>query len=304
MPAKSTLPIPGSSPVQNPVQGILWMLGSGLCFVGVTGVVRYLGTDLPAAQSAFLRFAWGALFLLPALIQLTRDGVARGVMQLHLLRGALHIAAVVCWFYAMARIPLAEVTAIGYLNPVLLTLGMAVFLGEKLAFPRLAAIAVALFGAMIVLRPGLREVSPGHLSQVAAACFFAGSYLFAKKLSGMVSAGQAVAVLSLIVTVGLAPVAWIVWVPVSLTQLAWLAIVAACATGGHYCMSRAFALAPVAVTQPVVFLQLVWATLLGWYVFDEAVDPFVILGGAVIVASVSYITWREAKLRKTPGLTT
>jgi drug/metabolite transporter (DMT)-like permease len=69
-------------------------------------------------------------------------------------------------------------------------------------------------------------------------------------------------------------------------------------------MSRAFALAPVAVTQPVVFLQLVWATLLGWYVFDEAVDPFVILGGAVIVASVSYITWREAKLRKTPGLTT
>jgi len=280
------------------------MLGSGLCFVGVTGVVRYLGTDLPAAQSAFLRFAWGALFLLPALIQLTRDGVARGVMQLHLLRGALHIAAVVCWFYAMARIPLAEVTAIGYLNPVLLTLGLAVFLGEKLAFPRLAAIAVALFGAMIVLRPGLREVSPGHLSQVAAACFFAGSYLFAKKLSGMVSAGQAVAVLSLIVTVGLAPVAWIVWVPVSLTQLAWLAIVAACATGGHYCMSRAFALAPVAVTQPVVFLQLVWATLLGWYVFDEAVDPFVILGGAVIVASVSYITWREAKLRKTPGLTT
>lgn len=279
------------------------MLASGLCFVGVTGVVRYLGTDLPAAQSAFLRFGWGAVFLLPALITVARAGMARGVMRLHLMRGALHIAAVVCWFYAMARIPLAEVTAIGYLNPVLLTLGMAVFMGEKLAFRRLAAIVVALLGALIVLRPGLREVTQGHLSQVGAACFFAGSYLFAKKLSGMVSAGQAVAVLSLIVTIGLAPLAWLVWVPVTAVQIGWLAVVAACATAGHYCMSRAFALAPVAVTQPVVFLQLVWATLLGRIVFGEAVDPFVLLGGGVIVASVSYITWREATLRRNPSVT-
>ena len=285
-------------PAARPLAGILWMLGSGLCFVGVTGVVRSLGTDLPAAQSAFLRFGWGALFLLPALVTLARGGVARGVMRLHLMRGVLHIAAVVCWFYAMARIPVAEVTAIGYLNPVMLTLGMAVFMGEKLAFRRLAAIGVALLGALIVLRPGLREVTQGHLSQVAAACFFAGSYLFAKKLSGMISAGQAVAVLSLIVTIGLAPFAWLVWVPVSAAQIGWLAVVAAFATAGHYCMSRAFALAPVAVTQPVVFLQLVWATILGRFVFGEAVDPFVILGGAVIVASVSYIAWREAVLRR------
>ena len=119
----------------------------------------------------------------------------------------------------------------------------------------------------------------------------------------MVSAGQAVAVLSLIVTIGLAPFAWLVWVPVTVAQIGWLAVVAACATAGHYCMSRAFALAPVAVTQPVVFLQLVWATLLGRIVFGEAVDPFVLLGGGVIVASVSYITWREATLRKAPSVT-
>ena len=285
------------APETKPLTAILWMLGSGLCFVGVTGVVRYLGTDLPAAQSAFLRFAWGAVFLLPTLVPLLRAGVSRPLMRLYLGRGAVHVAAVVFWFYAMARIPVAEVTAIGYLNPVLLTLGTAVFLGEKLAARRLAAIGVALVGALIVLRPGLREITDGHWSQVAAACFFAGSYLFAKKLSGLVSAGQAVAMLSLVVTLLLAPLALWVWVPVSLTQVAWLAVVAACATGGHYCMSRAFAAAPVAVSQPVVFLQLVWATMLGAIVFGEAVDPFVLLGGAVIVGAVSYITWREAVVR-------
>ena len=86
--------------------------------------------------------------------------------------------------------------------------------------------------------------------------------------------------------------------PVSLTQVGWLAVVAVWATAGHYCMGRAFAAAPVAVTQPVVFLQLVWATLLGAIAFGEAIDPFVILGGGVIVAAVSYITWREAVLRR------
>lgn len=283
---------------QNALHGILWMLLSGLSFVGVTGVVRSLGTDIPAAQSAFIRFAWGALFLAPSLAAVLRAGMARSVLGLHLGRGVLHVAAVVCWFYAMARIPLAEVTAIGYLNPVLLTLGTALFLGERLAARRMAAIGVALIGALIVLRPGLREVTDGHLAQVGAACFFAGSYLFAKKLSALVSAAQAVAVLSLVVTLGLAPLAWAVWVPVTMEQVGWLAVVAACATLGHYCMSRAFAAAPVAVTQPVVFLQLVWATLLGATVFGEGVDPFVILGGAVIVASVSYITWREAVLRR------
>ena len=282
----------------NPVHAILWMLASGLSFVGVTGIVRYLGTDLPAAQSAFVRFAWGALFLAPALMGLWRQGFAGLHLRLHLGRGAVHVAAVICWFYAMARIPVAEVTAIGYLNPVLLTLGTVVFFGERLSLRRVMAIAVAMGGALIVLRPGLREVTDGHIAQIGAAVFFAGSYLFAKRLSAVATAGQIVAMLSLIVTLALAPLAAWVWVPMSLEQLAWLAVVAACATSGHYCMSRAFAAAPIAVSQPVVFLQLIWAALLGWFIFGERVDLFVLIGGAVIVGSVSYITWAEARERR------
>ena len=285
-------------PADTPVQAILWMLASGLSFVGVTGIVRYLGTDLPAAQSAFVRFGWGVVFLAPTLVTMLRGGLPGLYLPLHLGRGLVHVAAVVCWFYAMARIPVAEVTAIGYLNPVLLTLGTVVFFGERLSLRRVLAIGVALIGALIVLRPGLREVTDGHLAQICAAVFFAGSYLFAKRLSVVASAGQIVAMLSLVVTLALAPWALWVWVPMSLAQLAWLAVVAACATAGHYCMSRAFAAAPIAVSQPVVFLQLIWAALLGWAVFGEAVDLFVLIGGAVIVGSVSYITWAESRKRR------
>lgn len=289
-----------ASPVDlgRPVAGMLWMLASGLSFVAVTGIVRYLGTELPAAQAAFIRFGFGVVFLLPVLRTIWRDGFAPGTLVLFGWRGAAHTAAVICWFYAMARIPVAEVTAIGYLNPVLVTLGAALFFGEVLALRRLVAIAVAVLGALIVLRPGLREVTSGHFAQLAAAFFFAGSYLFAKRLSLTESATRVVAMMSVSVTLGLAPFALWVWVPVSVVQLGWLALVAGFATLGHYCMTRAFGAAPLAVTQPVTFLQLVWATLLGALVFGEGVDPFVLVGGGTIIAAISYITWREAMVKR------
>lgn len=282
----------------RPLEGVLWMLATGLCFVGVNGVVRSLGTDLPAAQSAFLRFGWGVLFLLPTLRPLMRAGFPAGALRLFGWRGLFHTAAVVCWFYAMARIPVAEVTAIGYLNPVLVTVGAALFFGERLALRRILAVIVALAGAAIVLRPGLREVTAGHLSQLCAASFFAGSYLIAKRLSQIAPASSIVAMMSLTVAVLLLPFALWVWVPVTLSQVLWLGVVAVFATAGHYCMTRAFRAAPLTVTQPVTFLQLVWATLLGALVFGEGVDPWVLVGGAVIIAAISYITWREAVLKR------
>ncbi|EEW24418.1 protein of unknown function DUF6 transmembrane [Rhodobacter ferrooxidans] len=274
------------------------MLASGLSFVAVNGIVRYLGTDLPAAQSAFIRFGFGVLLLAPMLGSLLRGGFAPGVLRLYAGRGLAHTLAVVCWFYAMARIPVAEATAIGYLNPVLVALGAALLFGEGLAARRVLAIAVALVGAVIVLRPGVREVTGGHYAQMAAAVCFAASYLFAKEVSRTESAARVVAMMSLSVAIGLAPVAWWVWVPVTLAQLAWLALVAGFATVGHFCMTKAFRAAPLAVTQPVVFLQLVWATLLGTLVFDEAVDGFVLLGGAVIIGAISVLTWRETVARR------
>ncbi|OHC59329.1 MAG: peptide ABC transporter permease [Rhodobacterales bacterium RIFCSPHIGHO2_02_FULL_62_130] len=278
----------------RPLEGVLWMLASGLSFVGVNGIVRYLGTDLPAAQSAFIRFGFGVLFLLPVMPSMFRVGFAPGAMRLFAGRGVVHLAAVLFWFYAMARIPVADVTAIGYLNPVVLLLAGSLLLGETLTPRRVIALALALLGAVIVLRPGLRALQLGHLSQIGAALCFAGSYLFAKRLTALAPASVVVAMLSLTVTAGLAPIAALVWVPVTWAQTGWLAVVAALATLGHYLMTRAFRAAPFSVTQPVTFLQLVWASLLGATAFGEPVDGYVLLGGAIIIGAISWVSWRDA----------
>ena len=151
---------------------------------------------------------------------------------------------------------------------------------------------------MIILRPGFRELSPGHLAMILTALFFGASYLLAKLMAGEVHAAVVVGALSIVVTVVLAPFALAVWVTPSWEEIGWIFLVAVFATTGHYTMTLAFAVAPVTVTQPVTFLQLVWAVLLGWLVFGEAVDGWVVFGGSVILAAVSFITWREHVLRR------
>ncbi len=283
---------------QNPLAGVLWMLATGASFVGVTAVVKHVGAAVPAAEAAFLRYALGLVFLIPMIRPILKANLTARQIKLFGIRGLAHTVAVILWFYAMARIPMAEVTAMNYLNPVYVTIGAALFLGEALPPRRLAAVGVALIGALVILRPGLREVESGHLAMLVTAALFAVSYLLAKVLSDELSAVVVVGMLSVTVTIGLLPFAVAVWVTPTAEQCAWLFLVACFATSGHYCMTRAFAAAPLSVTQPVTFLQLVWATLMGAVFFGEAADGFVIAGGAMIVSAVSFISWREARARR------
>ncbi|MEP3330576.1 DMT family transporter [Sedimentitalea sp.] len=282
----------------RPMVGILWMLVTGLCFVAVTAIVKYLGPRIPPEEQAFLRYFLGLVFLIPMLPALLKTRLNTKLVLQFSVRGALHAVGVMLWFYAMTRIPLAEVTAINYLAPVYVTLGAALFLGERLAMRRIAAVITALIGAVIILRPGFREIQPGHWAMLLAAVLFGGSYLLAKVTVGKVPAAVVVGMLSIVVTLALAPFAYAVWVTPTWTEIGILFGVACFATAGHYTMTLAFAAAPVAVTQPVTFLQLVWATALGALAFSEPVDFWVVLGGAIVLASVSFITWRETMLNR------
>jgi len=282
----------------RPLIGVFWMALTGLNFVAVTAIVKHIGGDVPAAQGAFLRYLLGLVFLIPMIRPILAADLTRRQVKLFAWRGVVHTLAVITWFYAMARIPIADVTAMNYLSPVYVTLGAAVLLGERLPPRRLAAVVCALIGAVIILRPGFREVDAGHIAMLGTAVGFAAGYLIAKQLSGEVSAAVVVGMLSIAVTIGLAPFAFMVWVPVTMEDLGWLFLVACFATAGHYSMTLAFAAAPLTVTQPVTFLQLIWAVLLGYFVFGEAVDVWVVFGGTVILASVSFITWREARSKR------
>lgn len=285
-------------PASRPVAAIGWMLLTGLFFVAVTATVKHVGSRIPAPEAAFLRYALGLVFLLPMIRPMLRTGLDKSSLRLFGIRGVAHSMGVMLWFYAMTQIPIAEVTAMGYITPVNVTIGAALFLGERMASRRIIAVVLALVGAMIILRPGVREVSGGHLAMLANGIFFATSYLIAKIMADRVPAVVVVGWLSIVVTIVLAPFAYAVWVWPTWNEIAWLFLVAALATSGHFTMTLALRSAPLTVTQPVTFLQLVWATALGAVFFAEPLDIWVMLGGGLILGSVSFITWREAMLKR------
>ncbi|WP_370158657.1 DMT family transporter, partial [Salipiger bermudensis] len=191
--------------VSAPIRGILWMVVTGLCFVGVTALVKLLAGRVPAAESAFLRYVFGLVFLLPAWRSLAALRLSKRQLGLVTLRGAAQTAGVICWFFAMTRIPIAEVTAMNYLTPVYVTILAVFVLGERLAMRRIMAIVVALGGALLILRPGFRELDPGHFAMLATALLFSVSYLIAKIITDELSPAAVVALLSVSVTIGLAP---------------------------------------------------------------------------------------------------
>lgn len=287
-------------PDESIATGVAWMVATTVCFVLVTVVVRYVGTDLPAAQSAFLRYAFGIVLLAPMLGPLFRRSRPARTWRLYAVRGAVHAVAVTLWFFAMARIPIAEVTALGYVAPIFVTIGAAFYFGERLYLRRISAVLAGFLGALIILRPGFQEINWGQLAQLGAAPLFAISFLMAKKLTEDEDPAVIVAMLTVFCTIGLLPGALMEWVAPSLAETALLGLTAVFATAGHYTMTRAMRAAPLTVTQPVTFLQLVWATILGVVLFGEPVDPFVVLGGGVVVASATFIAHREAVAARRP----
>jgi drug/metabolite transporter (DMT)-like permease len=277
------------------VAGILWMALAGLCSVVMGTIIKHLGNEVPAAQSAFLRFALGLPIILPFIWKSLPVRFSPGQLRLLWIRGGVHAAGMTAWYFSLTHIPFADVSALGYLTPVLVSIGATVFLGERLGRFRVLAVMVALIGALIILRPGFQVVETGHLAMIVMTVFLATSYLIAKFLLGQLHPVVVVGMLMFTVTLVLAPFALWVWVPIAPQQYLLLFVAAIFATAGQYAVTRALQAAPVSVTQPASFLQLIWAAVLGAVIFGEVADVWVLLGGAVIVASVCLVTIYESR---------
>jgi len=276
----------------------MWMVLTTILFVGVTVTVRYLEGEVPAPQAAFLRYAIGTLLLTPSLITLIKIKPNKPLMSKFLLRGLVHSFGVTLWFYAMSVMPVAEVTAIGFLTYIFVSIGACIFLKEKLHKHRITAVIISFVGALIILRPGFKVIESGQLGMLMATVVFTASYLIAKIVSKERSSSEIVAMLSVFTTIFLIPSAIYSWEPISLEALLILAFTALIATIGHITMTQAIKADPMVVTQPILFLQLVWASMVGLFLFDEQFDLYVIIGGTVIMICVCYVSYREHVLGK------
>ena len=284
----------------NNVKGIGWMLLSGIMFIGVTGVVRYLGGEMHPIQAAFIRYAFGIVLVVPVMLRVGLYELLSARIRLHASRGLVHGIGVMLWFYAMSRLPIAEVTALGFTTPIFTAAGAMLILGERAKNYRVAGIVLGFIGTLIVLRPGLRIIDFGAVAMLIAAPLFACSLLMAKVATKTESSSVIVALLSVFCTLTLLPLALVYWRTPTMEEWLLLLLAAVFATAGHYFLTQAFQSAELSALQPFSFLQLVWATLLGLVVFSEQPDLWLWLGAGVIVFSATWIGRQEVRNSRGP----
>lgn len=277
------------------VRGLLWSLSAGLLFVVLNGLMRALALQLDAFQTQFLRYLCGLGVMLPLL----RGGLAAWRPR-HIggqfTRGAVHTVGLLLWFFAIPHIPLADTTAIGFTGPIFIMIGASLFFGEPMRWERWAAALIGLGGVLIVVGPRLSGGGGLYsLVMLASAPVFAASFLITKALTRYERPEVIVLWQSITVTIFSLPLALLHWRMPTLLQWATFVACGILGSAGHYCLTRSYRVADISATQSVKFLDLVWASLLGWLVFGDRLSQSTLIGGMVICAATIWIAHRESR---------
>jgi drug/metabolite transporter (DMT)-like permease len=289
-----------------PIRFALWMNGSFLCFAALIALVRYLsethGMDI--FVMSFWRNLFSILIFLPWLIS---NGLSAAHTRNHgrlFWRAALMVVSSTAMFFAAALMPLAEATAISFTTPLFTVILAVIFLREYIGPRRIVAIAIGLIGVVIILRPGTAVLNPAAIFPLLSALSFGAVVVLSKQLAGRVSA----AAIGLWLAIYMIPISALplpfVWETPTWEQLLWLIALGAVAAGNMYCISRALRIGEASQTAPWDFARLPYVALFGFLWFGQKPEIWTWIGGAVIFASVLYVTWREARLAKGKGPST
>lgn len=281
------------------VRGMLWMAATGILFTVLNSTMKKLSHELDPWLVGFLRYLLGALVMLAPALRFGLRELWPKAPKLQLLRGGFHAAGMLLWFAALPMVDIAELTAIGFSGPIFICLGAVLFLNERMTGARWAAVLVGFCGVLLVINPfqsgGFTAISTGMLLMLASAPVFAGSFLVAKVLTRHERSDVMVLWQHLVVSLLLLPFAFALWVTPSAGQWALLLFCGFMGAGGHYCMTRAFRVADISAVQSVKFLELVWAAILGFFMFGTLPGAWTIAGGVVILASTLWLARRESR---------
>lgn len=278
------------------VRGLLWAIAAGLTFTMLNTVMRGLSLALNSYETQFLRYVFGLLVMLPLILRSGLGSYLPHNIGGQFVRGAVHTAGLYLWFVALPHITIADTTAIGFTGPIFIMLGAAWFLGERMRWERWLAAAIGLAGVLIVVAPKLSGSGGLYtLVMLASSPVFAASYLITKGLTRYEKAGVIVVWQAISVAALSMPLALMSWTTPTPAQWCTFLLCGCLGSAGHYMLTRSFTVADISATQSTKFLELVWASILGWLAFGDQPSRSTLIGGVVICASTLWIARREAR---------
>lgn len=292
------------TPPQPALAAAAWMSGLLVSFLVMAVSAReamslMTEAELPAMQVLFYR----SLIAIPIVVLVAAANgpglslLATQRLGAHALRNVFQFTGQFCWFLAISLIPLAQVFAIEFTAPLWVGLLAPLVLGERMTRKRVVSLALGFVGVLAVVRPGVVEINLGTLAILIGAVGFGCGMIMTKSLSRTEAPLTVIFYMSLMQALASGPVA--LWDPLlpDWTSLFWILLVALCGLFGHFCLVRALSLADALVVAPMDFMRLPLVMLLGIVIYAEPFDPWVLAGGALILAG-NYLNLRVERRRR------
>lgn len=269
----------------RPLQGALLLAISALLFA-FTGVgIREISASVNNESVVFFRNLVGVLFFLPLLLLRGVRPLRTTRLKSHLWRTTYGLAAMYCFFYAIAHLPLADAMLFTYSAPVFTPLIAHFWLKEPLTRRMLISSLIGLCGVALVAKPSAALFEGEALVGLAASLLAAFAFVSIREMSDSEPATRIVFYFSLFSALFSAiPLSWS-WQPLDANQLGWLLGIGLLATASQVIMSRAYGLAPPGLIGPVAYLAIVFAGLIAWLLWGETPDNLSLLGAAFIFAA-------------------
>ena len=254
--------------------------------------------DVNVYVAGFFRFFLGLLIILPYIIK-KKDVVLKTThLKQHLLRAILGLPAMLLYFSALVLLPIEKLTAISFVVPLIVTILAVFFLGEKIYIYRTLALILGFSGMLVIIRPGFVDISIGVYMVLFSALLWSINIIITKKISKNDSAITILAYQSIFMSLLSFFIVLFFWEMPSIKTFIYLILAALCGTVLHLTLNHAFKLVDVSMTQPYSFLNLVFASIIGYFVFDEIPDLYTWIGALIVFAGVLIISYREMKLDK------
>jgi drug/metabolite transporter (DMT)-like permease len=273
------------------------IVGAVGCFAALDSIVKFLSVRYPVPLLVWARYSVQALALVLWLGPTMRAGLVRTKrLSLQVGRGTILLASSLCFFNALKYLPLAEATALNYMTPTLVILLSVIVLKERMTLPRWGFVVAGMAGMLLVVRPGSSILHGAALLALGAAAFYATFQIITRKLSAedpRVTLFYSALCGAVLMTLALPLVDYRTDMPWA--HVALVVIMGLLGTAGHFMFILAFRHAPASGLTPFTYMQIVWATLIGWAAFGQFPDVPALAGMAIIACSGLLLAWHERR---------
>ena len=275
------------------LKAMRWAIVYAALIAGMHVCIRLVSEGMHPFEIAFFRNIFALLVLIPWFWKLGLAPLKTKRFGLLFTRGVVNTVCMLAYFTAISIGQLVEVAALSFTAPIYaILIGMVVF-GEKVGFFRWCAIIAGFVGVLIIIRPGFEEVGYAQVLVLSSAFGWAICMVMVKELGRTESAITITAYMSLVMApLSLGPAIYY-WVWPTWEQLGWLLVLGGLGGAGQLALAQALRLGETHVVTPLDFLRLVFVSILGYLLFDQVPDIFVLGGGIIIFASVTFIAYRE-----------